>query len=42
MAELNDPRGDFNPYAPPAAFADAPPPDQREDDLLIPAERASA
>ncbi len=44
MAEFNDSKGDFNPYAPPAAVADAPAYAQageREDEVLIMAERGT-
>ncbi|MFS8069934.1 MAG: hypothetical protein ACMG6S_26515 [Byssovorax sp.] len=39
MANFNDPNGDFNPYAPPTAVADASSFD--DDDVLIPAERGT-
>jgi uncharacterized RDD family membrane protein YckC len=39
MASFNDPKGDFNPYAPPSAVADTPSAD--EDAVLIPAERGT-
>ncbi|MEO5728295.1 MAG: RDD family protein [Byssovorax sp.] len=39
MANFNDPNGDFNPYAPPAAVADTSSFD--DEDVLIPAERGT-
>jgi uncharacterized RDD family membrane protein YckC len=39
MANFNDPNGDFNPYAPPAAVTDTSSLD--DEDVLIPAERGT-
>ena len=41
MPEFNDPKGDFNPYAPPSAFADGPAQEQQEDEVQILAERGT-